>query len=49
MWALDRWVDIWSWCCSGALGWLGFPSLAPGNLGSEPRIPVGSSPLSTVT
>lgn len=45
VWALDRWVDIWSWCCSGALGWLGFPSLAPGNLGSEPRIPVGSSPF----
>lgn len=28
---------------------LGFPSRALENLGSEPRIPVGSSPLSVVT
>lgn len=33
----------------GAPRCLGFPSLAPGNLGSEPHIPAGSSPLSTVT
>lgn len=28
-----------------APGWLGFPSLAAGNLGSGPCIPAGSSPL----
>lgn len=53
-WALgttDGWLDtlgLW-YTTLGAPEWLGFPSLAPESLGSEPGIPAGSSPLSAVT
>lgn len=46
---VGRWMRSVFGAALGVPGWLGFPSLAPESLGSEPRIPAGSSPLSAVT